>query len=83
MEDSFRNPNVVAMATIDRDVWLLFLNLPDFSTRFLLGGLLFLKGNRVTLEFQLTKLKENLCINFGGICNFRFRRVLHLCMCKI
>ena len=48
VEDSFRNPNVVAMGTIDRDAWLVFLNLPDFSTRFLLGGLLFLKGNRVT-----------------------------------
>ena len=35
------------------------------------------------MEFQLTKVQEHLHINFAGIRNFRFWRVLHKCMCKI
>ena len=54
---------------------------PTRSTfRFFLGlgfsfytvNFLSFRGNRVNIQVQLTKLQENLYINFGGIGNFSF-----------
>ena len=61
------------MATNDRGACLVFFfNLPDFCSVFLgfyTVNFPCFRGNRVNIQGVL-KLQENLCINFGGICNF-------------
>ena len=56
-------------------IQIFHLNLPDQLIGFFLGlhseNLCF-RGNRLNIQVQLTKLQENLYINFGGIGNFSF-----------
>ena len=74
MEDSLRN-SILLLWQLLMEMLLLFIE-PTWP---LDGVSKFLHK----VEFQLTKLQENLFINCGGVCNFHFWRVLPQFMCKI